>query len=515
VLVFAEDVFAPYRDTGVERLQDEVGLGGICLAPEFGYVFATFVAPNDAGQLVNHLYRFETGTPGTFSVKPTSGKEITNIFETFPTGPSHQIGNCAVDNDALIVGVGDGFNRNDPPINLAIPQGKILRFTLDGKPHTDNPFYDITDPTNLENYVLSFGFRNPFGISIVDDQVFIAENGVEVDRFFKLSVGEDYLWDGSDFSIGAKGDAIFRPTIGPAQMVFVPEGNRNVLDQDSGAFYIGSTSKPVRGLIVVHYDFQKGEVSQPPEQFLAFIGNTESAYYGVVPAVGLGADGIYFAPIVIPNLEHTNVYRIHYDPANEHLIRPDTVLQPEALLSKYSCTGCHVLNGEGNSQAPSLENDELTNNLNARLNSDAYIESLDSLDLISETPYPDYKEQRDEIRSLVGTDDLLSTWMVYHLMEPKFDTYEANMPNFGLTQVEAELLTEYLLTPSESDQPPLGDLFNLNASFRDNVKKVLAFFIPTPGYRELAYMFAAGLAAGVAVSALVWFLRSRKNKSLE
>ncbi|MCH8943606.1 MAG: SsrA-binding protein [Proteobacteria bacterium] len=86
--------------------------------------------------------------------------------------------------------------------------GKILRMTLDGDPILTNPFYEDDDTTNAADYVWASGFRNPFGLKILEGRVFVADNGPAVDRFLRVTEGTNYLWDGSDFSIGTNADVL-------------------------------------------------------------------------------------------------------------------------------------------------------------------------------------------------------------------------------------------------------------------------------------------------------------------
>ncbi|MCH8346859.1 MAG: PQQ-dependent sugar dehydrogenase [Chloroflexi bacterium] len=73
--------------------------------------------------------------------------------------------------------------------------GKVVRTTLDGKPVSDNPFYENDDVSRAANFVWAYGLRNPFGLKMVDDRVFVADNGPDVDRFLEVEEGNNYLWD--------------------------------------------------------------------------------------------------------------------------------------------------------------------------------------------------------------------------------------------------------------------------------------------------------------------------------
>jgi glucose/arabinose dehydrogenase len=61
---------------------------------------------------------------------------------------------------------------------------------LDGKPELDNPLYNEDDIHKSINYAWAYGFRNPFGLNIIDDKVIVAENGVGSDQFLDIQRGK-------------------------------------------------------------------------------------------------------------------------------------------------------------------------------------------------------------------------------------------------------------------------------------------------------------------------------------
>ena len=99
VLTFAESFFhrRPVELSGVYPSL-ELGLAGICLDPEHGYVFVTFVYHDANDVLRNNIVRFTTA-PGTFSVSPTSAVDFRGIFERDRSQVSHQVGPCQVATD--------------------------------------------------------------------------------------------------------------------------------------------------------------------------------------------------------------------------------------------------------------------------------------------------------------------------------------------------------------------------------------------------------------------------------
>ena len=65
--------------------------------------------------------------------------------------------------------------------------------TLDGKPVSTNPFYLDEDIGKARNFVWAMGLRNPFGLKLVGDRMFVTDNGISIDRFLEVRKGANYL----------------------------------------------------------------------------------------------------------------------------------------------------------------------------------------------------------------------------------------------------------------------------------------------------------------------------------
>ncbi len=515
VYTFAEDFFATDAGRGLEDFTDEFGLGSICLAPEQGYVFVTFTH-YIGNKLFNNIGRFET-RPGAFAIEPGDYVDYPEIFAEYRTDPSHQIGNCEVHEGYLYVSIGDGLNQETPPIGIDSLRGKVLRFTLDGEPAPANPFYDLSDENAAGDYVWAYGFRNPFGLEVVDGRVFVAENGRAVDRFAEIRAGEDYLWDGSDFSLGARAAAVFSPSIGPAQLEFYPQGLGILPAEYDNSFFIAMTGRN-KGILNVHYDFEQNLVSAPPGFFLLYLGPTNPKYEGIVTGLALGPDGVYFAPMTPRETATGTVFKISYDPANAHPYRTDDISNPATLLVTFDCLGCHSIGGEGGAFGPSLDRDPLVARLDERLNSQAYLDTLDQVDQLDEEPFTAYANARERVRQAEGLEKV-RTWLYYHLMEPKFDNPNAQMPNLGISNDEAELLANYLIAtpeaePSETGETPETPAAQPTAESETastdagGLTGFLASF-PKARYRYVVVMFVVGLALGSGLT--LWWSKRKKQ----
>lgn len=489
VYIFAEDFLNLDPDLGLEVNRDEFGLTGICLASQQGFVFVTYGYVIN-GQYFNGFARFETNGTEKFSLSPSNLDIYNTLFADFPTNRSHQIGNCKVNNDQLYVGIGDGLNKYEIPVALEIPLGKILRFTLDGKPYPENSFVDPSQPGAPENYVFATGFRNPFGIEIVEGRIFIADNGIEIDRLLEVDQGIDYLWNGLDSSIASIADVLFTPPIAPTQMTFASRQLEFMLPEDLEAFYIASTGKS-RGVTEVHLDLESNRATMPPGPFISYVGKRDSAYSGTVAGVAVGPDGLYFSSLLPHSGESASVFKAYYDPPNQHQLGIRMILDPIELIEQNGCLGCHTLHGQGGEIGPALDFAELSSRLSQRLNSLDYLASLEMVNSLDEAPFIEYAMAREEIRALQDTDKLLLVWTKYHLLEPRFDEPDALMPNPGLHEEQAVALAEYLLTPPEQE-PDENDASVETPGMRD---QILAS-IPKPRFRHVALFFVLGILLG-------------------
>jgi hypothetical protein len=382
------------------------------------------------------------------------------------------------------------------------------------------------DLSRPENYVYALGFRNPFGITNVGDRLFVAENGRAIDRFTEIFPGTDYFWNGEDISIGTLAIANFYPAIGPGQLDYLPAGTGLFPTEDEGAFYIGETGS-FRGIIKVKIDLDTNEVIEAPQELLTFIGEPLS-YNGIVPGVAVGPDGLYFASMMPNRGASASIFRITYDPVNEHPYRGDMLTNPVSLIAHYGCLGCHSMGGGGGTQAPNLDYEDLFPRLRNRLSSDVYQAYLNTVDELTEAPFPEYTEARQQLRDLRGTGAITRVWLFYHLLEPKFDNPVATMPNLGLTPDQAEIIAEYLLKKpveaqsnvadgEESNEPLVEELPEEDTDFAadveehtfyERVKASILEVLPPPRFRQMPFVLLLGFLLGVVV---MWLREKRKQ----
>lgn len=213
--------------------------------------------------------------PRSFATSPSAFQEFMKVFVGDESKQSHQIGSCQVHEDNLFVGVGDGGQAKKSVI-LESTLGKILRMSLDGNPVPDNPFFVDESQTNARNYVWASGLRNPFGLRMIKDQLFVADNGSGVDRFIQIEVGRDYLWAGSDEGIAAAADLVLLNGRGVTQFDFYDPESDLFPDEYGSSFFLAvsgdaNNSQRPPSIQIFEYSINEHRVVSVPDPFLSIM----------------------------------------------------------------------------------------------------------------------------------------------------------------------------------------------------------------------------------------------------
>jgi Glucose / Sorbosone dehydrogenase len=504
VHTFADDFISSVPPEELPEAAGAVGLFGLCLAPEKGYVYGTFAAQAEDGLFTNKMIRFDT-TPHTFAIQPESQAEFSTILSSpqsrFGTPFGHQVGSCQVHGDHVFVGVGDGeLTHKAQDLNSTL--GKILRMTLDGTPVPGNPFYSDDGITGDNDFVWTQGLRNPFGDVIVDGRVFVADNGPVADRFLQVSEGDNFLYDGSDESIATNSIVVFQDGRGLGHVVYKKGPADFLPDRFWSSFFLVLSGAPQvlierkrPEIVALKYDLDQNLLLRRPETLVRYEGSERQALAGIA----LGPDGLYFAPVLPDGSPTTAVYKLRYAPGSQHPVVLETDLRSDVLMREFGCLGCHELGGKGVSRAPALDATDLVERIEERLESADYAEqvrALDARDAREEAPFRQWAAARQEVLDAEGRDKL-RTWLTYRIMEPRFDDPNATMPNLGLSKREAAKIAGGLL----KEEP--GAL-----SMVDNL-------LPEPTKQYLIYFFAAGVVGGGMLGtgfAILWSMVRRRRR---
>ena len=473
VHTFATAVMPLPRDT-LPGSKAETGLAGLCIDSRLGDVFATYAYRDSAGVLRNGMARFET-KPRQFARAPTRKVVITRPFVGDLAAISHQIGPCQVTPAGIYVAVGDG-ERPERSRDLTSTLGKVVRIDRNGDPAPGNPFRAQAS-SKVTASVWASGLRNPFGLTVVRGRVFVADNGSALDRFLEIEAGGDYGWNGSDLTIGMNAPLVFY-SAGVVQMDYCPAASAGLPPQWADRFYIalsgatrskGNDEGRGKGIYVVEYGLRERRTLRAPQYLIQYRG-TE---YQSVVGLACGPDAVYALPIFPDGSGASPVLAVKYDTASPYPYRLKTGMGAVRLMHAKGCFGCHSLNGRGGKEAPVLDWDSLVPRLLQQLSSAAYVRGLSSVDSLDEEPFVANRSARRAVLSAQGI-DRVRLWMQHHIREPKFDNPASRMPALGVSQAEAERITDFLLTAPA--RPPK----------------------PKVRYRHLAFAFAAGLAMGVA-----------------
>jgi hypothetical protein len=489
VHTFAEKFFHSRPSKELPDVAGETGMAGICLDPKHGYVFVTYAYTDSAGVLRNGITRF-TSSPGTFSLHPTAQMALSGIFERYESAISHQVGGCQVDGNLLYVSVADGRQTSQSQ-NPNSVLGKILRMTVDGRPAPDNPFYQDKDPHTSANLVWSMGLRNPFGIRFVHGKVIVADNGSGIDRIIDARRGANYLWSGTDVSIGTNALVVIFPSVGPVQMEYIDKGTTVVPTHYQRMLFVACSSPRYPGVVRLGYDPDTAAALTPPARFIDYVGSGLQAVVGVAA----GPDGLYFVPLFPDRMGRSAILRVRYDPINAHTVHLATARSADALLREKACLGCHSLGGQGGAVAPPLDRETLLQRVRTRVESDHYPNAIHALDLLEKEPFRSFRPARQEVLREKG-ERRIRTWVKYRILEPRFDDPNAQMPSLDITQDEARVITAYLL-----DKP----------SLIDQLRTVLTRVLSDRLKRRDLVVLGIGVVLGVTLSLSVWLMcRTRK-----
>lgn len=467
------------------HLDGEFGMTGLCLNEATGHVYATTVYRN-GGLLFNKIMRFTSGS-NNFGLTGTKDWEMIDLFSPDPASHSHQIGHCFIGSDQkFYVGIGDAHQHYKAQL-LEHSSGKLIRMNLDGSAPTDNPFYDTKNPGSIQSYIYAYGLRNPFAIAEGPNQkVYIAENGPNIDKLLKIVPGRNYLWNGKNSSMLINGIVTWSPSLGPATLAYVnehpifPKWNQRLLVSASTKAYIDA----------VWIDDELGAKSTP-EKILHYKGNQETEPQYLVP-IALGPDGLYFSGFLPQADGETHIMKLV---PSDTAPQPQQALSGEAWYAKLECAGCHSISGKGGKLGPALDN--LVLRLEDRLNSQAYLKQLDEVDQLQEPLFVDKQEARQKMRELSGKEKI-EFWIKQRLAEPKFDSSEAQMPNFQLNSTQIEALTQFLMTLSAEDK-------RRQKSSLEQWADDLKFYFNTHLNAWLATMLVLGIVIGFFIKSILSF----------
>ena len=172
-------------------------------------------------------------------------------------------------------------------------------------------------------------------------------------------------------------------------------------------------------------------------------------------------------------------------------------------VDERGCFNCHTLDGFGSGgDGPSLDKAGLVARIEERINSPEYADRVKEIDKIDGEPYRSFREARREVMEKQGLEKVRA-WIKYRIMEPRFDDPYARMPNMGVTEANARIVADYLLSKDRD----VKDRIDLRG------KRFMQRFIPHLKYRYLVYSFALGFCLPLVLLAVYRALRKKPGNS--
>jgi glucose/arabinose dehydrogenase len=206
------------------RVSGEGGLLGLAFHPDdpVAYTYGTY---RTGGDLENRVVRHAVDDDW----------RAETLLDGIPAANIHDGGRLLVDDDALYVTTGDSGDSKKAQQRDSLA-GKVLRLTLDGDAHPDNPF---------DSEVFTWGHRNPQGLAVRGEELFSTEHGPSTDDEINLlEAGNNYGWpeargtgeDRSRNEAFTYALASYTPTIAPGSATFYD----GPIERWRGDFFFGT-----------------------------------------------------------------------------------------------------------------------------------------------------------------------------------------------------------------------------------------------------------------------------------
>nr|WP_197718644.1 PQQ-dependent sugar dehydrogenase [Pedobacter schmidteae] len=198
------------------------GLLGMTLHPDLKikpYVFINYTGYSKTKSRVSKVVRYTYDAQKDTLISPV-------VFLEYPAWTSHFGSRIAIAPDGkVMISTGDGA-QDDNAQNIKSPNGKVLRYNLDGSIPGDNPFKG--------NPVWAWGLRNPQGLVYANGKLYCSDHGDATDDEVNLiRKGANYGWPFVEGFVDTEKEKLFAkdsvvtaplqawtPTVAPAGMAY-------------------------------------------------------------------------------------------------------------------------------------------------------------------------------------------------------------------------------------------------------------------------------------------------------
>lgn len=169
-----------YTVPDVQVFGFSAGMHSIVLHPNFPttpQLFVHYTNTTTTSKLVRYNYNSTSNTL----------ENSTIILNNIPGNVSHNGSRMLIQNDKLIISIGDGYSNPSTAQDLNTLNGNMLRLNLDGTVPSDNPISD--------SYIWSFGHRNAQGLCVGNGKIYSSEHGTSTnDEINIIEENRNFGW---------------------------------------------------------------------------------------------------------------------------------------------------------------------------------------------------------------------------------------------------------------------------------------------------------------------------------
>jgi glucose/arabinose dehydrogenase len=333
------------------------GLLGMTLHPDMKahpYVFINYSGYSKDKSKVSKVVRYTYNAEKDTLLSPV-------VFLEYPAWTSHFGARIVIAPDGkVMISTGDGA-QHDNAQNVQSPNGKVLRYNLDGSIPTDNPF--------KVNPVWAWGLRNPQGLVYGNGKLYCSDHGDATDDEVNLiHKGANYGWPFVEGFVDTDKEKLFAkdsivtaplkswtPTIAPAGMAYyssdkIPELKGNLL----------LTTLKGNSLRALALDANGEQLVEDVNYFEKVFGRVRSVCVSPAGDVYIATSNRDWNPNAAPAKNDDRIIRIYRldakdsDPAAQSAViahEKNEGLNKGALLYTNYCASCHKEDGKGIDQA--------------------------------------------------------------------------------------------------------------------------------------------------------------------
>lgn len=239
------------------KIGGEGGLLGLAFHPENPDTAFTYQTHSSDRGRRNQIVRHDV----------TEGWSHETVLGDIPGARTHDGGRLFVHGGSLLATTGDATEADDAQ-DPQLLNGKVLRLTLEGQPHPDNPF---------GNAVFTYGHRNPEGLAARNGTLYAIEHGPDDDdEINRLEPGANYGWPDVTGSSDAEEftDPIttYEETIAPGGGVFYD----GPIERWQGDLFIGTLA----GTHLRRVRIQNGTVTEDEQLYDGEFGRLRTTFVG-------------------------------------------------------------------------------------------------------------------------------------------------------------------------------------------------------------------------------------------